>query len=233
MNFLNIAMIGGLAAGAIPLIIHLFHKSRFKVVNWGAMHLLEAVLRTNQKRVKVEQWILLAIRTAIPILLALMMARPMWQGAKKLLGEQATSTAVLLDNSYSMEAGRAGASNFSIARDESQRLIGGLKRGSEAYVFLMGEGAGLLDEPTRDISRVTQALDKVGSGYGVARVPAALPFSIDWLPDGRLLAVAVGVAVGVSFLGERYPPLVWAGLSVVAAGIGLTTLAQARAVRRA
>ena len=47
------------------------------------------------------------------------------------------------------------------------------------------------------------------------------------------VAAAVGVAVGVSFLGERYPPLVWAGISVVAAGIGLTTLAQARAVRRA
>ena len=46
-------------------------------------------------------------------------------------------------------------------------------------------------------------------------------------------AAAVGVAVGVSFLGERYPPLVWAGISVVAAGIGLTTLAQARAVSRA
>ena len=47
------------------------------------------------------------------------------------------------------------------------------------------------------------------------------------------VAAAIGVAVGVSFLGERYPPLVWAGISVVAAGIGLTTLAQARAVRRA
>jgi drug/metabolite transporter (DMT)-like permease len=47
------------------------------------------------------------------------------------------------------------------------------------------------------------------------------------------VAAAVGVAVGVSFLGERYPPLVWAGIAVVAAGIGLTTLAQARAVRRA
>jgi hypothetical protein len=176
MNFLNIAMLGGLAAGAIPLIIHLFHKSRFKVVNWGAMHLLEAVLRTNQKRIKVEQWILLAIRTAIPIMLALMMARPMWTGAKQLLGEQPTSTAVLLDNSYSMEAGRAGTTNFAIARDETQRLIGGLKRNSEAYVFLMGEGAGLIDDSTRDISRVTQALDNVGAGYGVARVPAALDF---------------------------------------------------------
>ena len=47
------------------------------------------------------------------------------------------------------------------------------------------------------------------------------------------VAAAIGVAVGVSFLGERYPPLVWTGIAVVAAGIGLTTLAQARAVRRA
>ena len=174
MNFLNIAMLGGLAAGTIPLIIHLFHKSRFKVVNWGAMHLLSAVLRTNQKRLKLEQWILLAIRSAIPLLLALMMARPMWQGAAGLLGERPTASVVLLDNSYSMEAGRAGTSNFSLARDETQRLVGELKRGSEAHVFLMGEGAGLLDEPTRDLTRVTQALAKVGCGYGMARVPAAL-----------------------------------------------------------
>ncbi len=47
------------------------------------------------------------------------------------------------------------------------------------------------------------------------------------------VAAAVSVAVGVSFLGERYPPLVWAGIAVVALGIGLTTLAQARAARRA
>ncbi|MCA3554220.1 DMT family transporter [Aestuariivirga sp.] len=45
------------------------------------------------------------------------------------------------------------------------------------------------------------------------------------------VAAAVGVAVGVWFLGERYPPLVWAGIAVVALGIGLTTLAQARAPR--
>ncbi len=174
MNFLNLAMLGGLAAGAIPLIIHLFHKSRFKVVQWGAMHLLSAVLRTNQKRLKIEQWILLAIRCAIPLLLALMMARPMWQGAAGLLGERPTATAVVLDNSYSMEAGHAGTSNFSLARDETQRLVGNLRRGSEAYIFLMGEDTGLLDEPTRDLTRVTQALSKAGCGYGMARVPRAL-----------------------------------------------------------
>ena len=30
------------------------------------------------------------------------------------------------------------------------------------------------------------------------------------------VAAAVGVGVGVAFLGERYPPLVWAGIAVVA-----------------
>jgi len=176
MNFLNAALLAGVAALSIPLIIHLFHKSRFKIVKWGAMHLLAAVLRTNQKRIKIEQWILLAIRCAIPAILALMMAKPVWQGAKQMLGEQPTSTAVLLDNSYSMEAERAGTKNFTIARDETERLVGGLKPGSEAYVFLMGEGRGLLDQSTRDLSSVTQALGKVGAGYGVARVPAALDF---------------------------------------------------------
>src|SRR5688572_23740146 len=161
MNFLNAALLAGVAALSIPIIIHLFHKSRFKVVKWGAMHLLEAVLRTNQRRVKIEQWILLAIRTLIPILLALAMARPLWTGSSKLIGDAKSATVVLLDNSYSMEAARAGTSNWSIARDETQRLIGELRNGSQVYVLLMGQGGGgLLDEPTVDLSRVSQVLAK-------------------------------------------------------------------------
>jgi drug/metabolite transporter (DMT)-like permease len=40
------------------------------------------------------------------------------------------------------------------------------------------------------------------------------------------VAAAVGVGVGVAFLGERYPPMVWAGVAVVAAGIALATFAN-------
>ena len=65
MNFLNGALLAGAAALAIPIMIHLFHKSRFEVVRWGAMHLLETVVRTNQRRVRLEQLILLIIRAAI------------------------------------------------------------------------------------------------------------------------------------------------------------------------
>jgi hypothetical protein len=178
MSFLNIALLGGVAALAIPIIIHLFHKSRFQVVKWGAMHLLEAVLRTNQRRIRIEQIILLIIRAAIPAILALCMARPVWKGVQKLIGEARTSTVILLDNSYSMAASRAGTTNFSLARDEAARLLNELPRGSDAQVVLMGEGgAPLLDEPTYDLARLTQALKPIEAGYGAATLPAALDFA--------------------------------------------------------
>ena len=75
MSFLNQILAFGAAAALIPLIIHLFNRSRFRVVKWGAMHLLESVLRKNRKQVQLEQIILLIIRCAIPILLALCLAR--------------------------------------------------------------------------------------------------------------------------------------------------------------
>jgi hypothetical protein len=178
MSFLNIALLGGALALAIPIIIHLFHKSRFQIVKWGAMHLLEAVLRTNQRRIKIEQIILLIIRAAIPAVLALCMARPVWKGMHKLMGEARTSTVILLDNSYSMAASRAGTSNFSLAKDEAARLLNELPRGSDAQVVLMGEGgAPLLDEPTYDLARLTQALKGLEANYGTATLPAGLDFA--------------------------------------------------------
>ena len=121
---------------------------------------------------------LLAIRCAIPALLALAMARPIWKGAAKLLGDTKTSTIILLDNSYSMDAGRAGTSNWSLARDEAARIVSELKNGSEASVILMGQGGGgLLDTPTYETGRLIQALNKADAGYGAATVPAAFDFA--------------------------------------------------------
>jgi hypothetical protein len=178
MSFLNFALLGGLLAFTIPIIIHLFHKSRFQVVKWGAMHLLEAVIRTNQRRIRIEQIILLIIRCAIPAILALTMARPVWKGLRKLTGDTRTSTVILLDNSYSMAASRAGTSNFSLAKDEASRLLNEIPRGSDAQVVLMGEGgAPLLDEPTYDLARLTQALKGQEASYGTATLPAGLDFA--------------------------------------------------------
>ena len=75
MSFLNGALALGALTALVPLFIHLFNRSRFKVIKWGASHLLESVLRKNRKQIQLEQWIILIIRCAIPIILALTLAR--------------------------------------------------------------------------------------------------------------------------------------------------------------
>ena len=76
MSFLNALLLGGMAAFSLPLIIHILNKRRYKNVQWGAMHLLAPVLRKNKQRIRIEQWLLLLLRIAIPVILALCLARP-------------------------------------------------------------------------------------------------------------------------------------------------------------
>src|SRR6516164_9220530 len=67
----------GAAAVAIPIIIHLLNRKRFRVVTWAAMRFLLAAQRKNARRMRLEQLILLAIRVMVVLLLVLAMASVM------------------------------------------------------------------------------------------------------------------------------------------------------------
>jgi hypothetical protein len=172
VTFLNAALLGGLLAVSIPVIIHLFHRSKFRIVNWGAMHLLEAVLRKNTRRLRLEQLLLLLLRCSIPVALALLMARPVLIGLEPLLGSAPTATVLLLDNSYSMEAGGLNRSNYLRAREAARQILEQPPPGSEAAVVRMAGGvSALLDGPTPDLERLRGELAKTRSGFGAASVP--------------------------------------------------------------
>ncbi len=174
-TFLNLLMLGGAAAFSIPVIIHLFNRSRFRVVPWGAMHLLEPVLRKNRKRVRIEQLILLLLRAMIPVLLALAMARPVMTGWTALAGGAKTALAIVLDDSYSMEAGGMSRSHFAQAREATVAIVRSLPRGSQVHVLRMGGSLRpLSDEPSFNTSRIAEELAKTQPGFGSADVPAAL-----------------------------------------------------------
>ncbi|MBM3858539.1 MAG: VWA domain-containing protein [Verrucomicrobia bacterium] len=175
MTFLNAILLGGLAAASIPIIIHLLHKNRFKVVKWAAMHLLEPLQRKRRRRIQIEQLLLLLVRCLIPATLALLMARPVLTGMRALMGAAKTSIVIALDNSYSMDAGTKNRSTFTEARDTAGQIIRHLGRGSEVGVVLMGGApAPLLDEPTYNTDRADRELRKLQSGYGSAAAPASL-----------------------------------------------------------
>jgi hypothetical protein len=106
-------MLFGLAAVAVPVLIHLLHKQRTQRVQWGAMQfLLESSLQ-ERRRQKVEHWLLLLVRMAVLALLALALARPILLGRENpLSSDLPTDVAVVLDHSLSTgrSAGGPGGS---------------------------------------------------------------------------------------------------------------------------
>lgn len=171
MTFFNLAMLGGAAALTIPLVIHLLSRSRFQVVPWGAMHLLESVVRVNRRRMRLEHLLLLLVRCSIPVLLALCMARPLITRWQSLAGNAPTSAVVLLDNSYSMDAGRSGDTALEAARREGASIVSALPKGSDFNVIAMGGRATpLLPHATTDPKEAIGAMHRLQGGYGPARL---------------------------------------------------------------
>ena len=65
LEFANPGLLAGLAAASIPIVIHLLNRRKFREMPWAAMQFLMAAIRKNQRRVRIEQWLLLAIRTLV------------------------------------------------------------------------------------------------------------------------------------------------------------------------
>lgn len=174
MTFLNAILLGGVLAGAIPVIIHIINRNRFKRLQWGAMHLIEQILRRRRRRLKIEQIILLLVRIAIPVLLALCMARPVLTGIEALKGRAKTSLVVLLDNSYSMNAFSSTGSHFDEAKSRINTIVNALPRGSEATVAWMSGRTSSQLGPTFDKARLRGMLSANKRGFGAADSAAAI-----------------------------------------------------------
>ena len=76
MTFLNYIMLFGLLGVAVPIVIHLLNRRQAHVVQWGAMRFLAESLASRNRRILVEELILMALRCLGVALLALAMARP-------------------------------------------------------------------------------------------------------------------------------------------------------------
>jgi len=71
----------GTGLAAAPIIIHLLNRRRFKRLDWAAMEFLLRAEELNRRRIRVEQLLLLIIRTLLVLLFVLALARPYLTGA--------------------------------------------------------------------------------------------------------------------------------------------------------
>ena len=145
MTFLNQALLFGLFAAAIPIIIHLMNRRRFRRVPWAAMRFLNVSVEQNQRRMKLEDLILLILRCALLALLALALARPVAEGLKGLPGSK-VAAAVVVDTSASMGTEEGEETRLERARAAAKAVVEGLPAGSSAAILTPFRP----DQPTTD-----------------------------------------------------------------------------------
>lgn len=179
MTFLNIFLLAGGAAFLVPLMIHLLNKRRVQTVPWGAMHLLQEVLRQRKKRkLNIDQWLLLAVRIAIPIVLALCLARPVLTALRS-LGIGKTSLVMMLDDSFSMRAPSAGGSPAERARADVGQVLEAQPKGSDVQVVLAGGTARrLMDQSTSTLEIIPPQLAETANQAGPVKVNEALQTAV-------------------------------------------------------
>jgi hypothetical protein len=77
MTFLNQPLLWGLFGIAIPIVIHLLNRRKASVVEWGAMRFLLASIASRNRRILIEEILLLAVRCLAMGLIAMAMSRPL------------------------------------------------------------------------------------------------------------------------------------------------------------
>jgi len=141
LGFANLALLQfGIAATSLPILIHLLNRRKYREIRWAAMRFLLAALRKNQRRVKVEQWLLLAIRTLVVLLVVSAMAKPFLEslGAVALPGQR-THRVIVLDGSLSMAYVPADKNRFEQAKSLAAQLVRDARRGDVLSIVLMGD----------------------------------------------------------------------------------------------
>lgn len=166
-------------AALVPIVIHLWNRRRYREVPWAAMEYLLAAMRRHSRRILIEQWILLAIRTLILVLFAVALAQPLWSWLPSLSGALSgggqTHWVLVIDVSYSMAADRGGKSRFEIAKELAAQVVQQSSQGDGFTLIALGDAPqAIIRAPAFDPKDVLEELDALRLQHGGARLASGL-----------------------------------------------------------
>src|SRR5947199_6523314 len=101
MTFLAPIMLFGAAAATIPIVIHLFFRTRYRTVAWAAMKFLLTSIEQTSRRLRFQELLLLLARICVLVLLALALARPL-MSSFNVSGKEEVLAVLVIDNSMIM-----------------------------------------------------------------------------------------------------------------------------------
>jgi hypothetical protein len=173
MSFVNPYFLVGLAAIAVPILIHLLTRDRVRRVAFSTIRFFSRVSKKVLRRKRFREMLLLAMRAAACGLLALAFARPLLEAkdANQNLLQAGTARVILVDMSASM--GRAGMA--AAAAKEAADALASLAAGSDAAALIAFADAPRVEAPlAKDFADIRAQLKELAPGAGGTDLVEAL-----------------------------------------------------------
>jgi hypothetical protein len=180
--------VAGLALIAIPLLIHLLNRRRFKTVEWAAMRFVMAAMRRNRRRMRFESWLLLALRCAVLALAGLALARPVgcapgaaW--ASTVTADTGLHVFVLDTSGSTRQAVDDDTTAHDLINDAATALIEQVGRGGgRVAVFTTAAPAqGVIPAPSFDTDAAAAAVNQLSASHARTDLAGGLSMAGDLL----------------------------------------------------
>ncbi|QQS35211.1 MAG: BatA and WFA domain-containing protein [Ignavibacteriales bacterium] len=167
MIFLNPAILFGLLAASIPVLIHLFNLRKLKKIEFSTLAFLKELQKNKIRKIKLKQWLLLALRVLIILFLVMAFARPTLEGLAigGTTSAAKTSAVFILDDSFSMSVVDNNGSYFNQAKESVVKLLSNLQEGDEAALFLTSSKQNEI-KFSNDIGGIINSVRGLSASYG-------------------------------------------------------------------
>lgn len=161
MIFLNPAILFGLLAASIPVLIHLLNLRKLKKIEFSTLTFLKELQKTKVRKIKLKQWILLALRILIILLIVFAFARPAVESVT--VGGAAsaakTSAVFVMDNTYSMSVVDENGSYLNHSKQIARSILNEFRDGDEiAFLTVTGHESNI--NPTGDFTNIANNIER-------------------------------------------------------------------------
>jgi hypothetical protein len=172
MTFLAPLFFLGLAAIAVPVLVHLIQRERKNVVHFPSLMFVRKIPYQSVRRRRLRHWFLLLMRAAAIALIVAAFARPFFpQGAIAAAAAGGNrEVVILLDQSASM----GYADRWDRARAAARDAVAALGAGDRASLVLFGRNAQEQVRSTADRGQLEAAIDAARVTSGATRYAFAL-----------------------------------------------------------
>ncbi len=178
-----LALLFALAA-AVPLLLHLYQRRRRTVMRFSTNRFFTHSIIRSQRRLQLRRWLLLLLRMAACVLLALALAQPivsLFGGLSSPAGRR--DLVIVLDDSLSMRARTGETSRFDRAKALAIAAVDQLVTGDRVAVVRL-TGGDVANDPhdqlTDDLPGIRRAIQRMtatqaaGDGHQALQRAAAL-----------------------------------------------------------